>query len=293
MPKILITGANSFIGTKFREYSKYKDINEVSLIECTPENIDFTGKDVVLHLAAIVHSSNKTLLSEYLKINRDLCLEVAKKAKDNGIAQFVYLSSSSVYGNQAGRTFFNEDSDCIPEDSYGKSKYEAELLLNQLNDPSFTVSIVRTPIVYGEGVKANMLSIMKLIDAFPVLPFKAIDNKRSITYVENLVRMIDCIIEKKMSGTFIATDRKPLSTTELVTFISKHLGKNILLFKLPEFAVRAAASILPRQINSLFGTIVLDNSKTREKLGFNPPVSSEDGIKRMVLYYKSMKNTRN
>jgi nucleoside-diphosphate-sugar epimerase len=293
MPKILITGTNSFIGTKFREYSKYKDINEVSLIKCTPENIDFKGMDVVLHLAAIVHSSNKTMISEYLKINRDLCLEVAKKAKDNGITQFIYLSSSSVYGNQAGRTFFNEDSDCFPEDSYGKSKYEAELLLNELNDPGFTVSIVRTPIVYGEGVKANMLNIMKLIDTLPVLPFKGIDNQRSITYVENLVHMIDCIIDKNMSGTFIATDGKPLSTTELVNFISKYLGKNILLFKLPEFAVRAAASILPRQINSLFGSIVLDNSKTREKLGFNPPVSSEDGIKRMVLYYVRMRNSRN
>lgn len=293
MPKILITGANSFIGTKFREYSKYRDINEVSLIDFTPENIDFKGNSVVLHVAAIVHSSNRTPLSEYLKINRDLCLEVAKKAKSNGIAQFIYLSSSSVYGNQAGANIFNEDSGCFPDDSYGKSKYEAELLLNELNDPDFTVSIVRTPIVYGEGVKANMLSVIKLIDKFPFLPFKAVDNQRSMTYVENLVNLIDCIIEKKMSGTFIATDRKPLSTTELVSYISKYLGKKNLLFKLPGFAVRVIASVFPRQINSLFGSIVLDNSKTREKLGFNPSVSSEDGIRKMVLHYIRMRDTIN
>jgi nucleoside-diphosphate-sugar epimerase len=290
MTKVLITGANSFIGKNFKKYSKYSDQKEVCLLSCPIESINFEGYNIVLHLAAIVHISDRLPESEYFKINRDLCLEVAKRAKSNGVNHFIFLSSSKVYGSQGGKEVLNENSDCFPDDSYGKSKYEAEILLKELEDFSFTVSIIRTPIVYGEGVKANMLSIMKLIDTVPILPFKGLDNKISITFVGNLVGLIDCIIEKRSSGTFIALDEKPLSTNELVKYISKYLGKKIYLFTLPRFLVRLTSSFFPREMDSLFNSFTLDNLKTREELGYAPPISTEDGIERMVSYYKSIKN---
>jgi len=293
VPKILITGANSFVGRNFIKHSQFKDIDEVSLLKAKPETIDFGRYDVVLHLAAIVHRSDKIPADKYFQVNRDLCLSVAKVAKSSGVKHFIFLSSSNVYGNQNSDTVFTEDSLCNPEDPYGKSKYEAELLLNKLGSSDFTISIIRTPIVYGEGVKANMLNIIRLIDTFPVLPFKGIINKRSITFVENLVSMIDKIIETRSSGTFLITDDKPLSTTELVKYISKYLGKKILLFKLPGFIVSALTCISPRKMNSLFGSSILDNSKSRRDLNFNPPVSTEEGIKRMVLHYNAMKSAGN
>ncbi|MCX6254225.1 MAG: NAD-dependent epimerase/dehydratase family protein, partial [Bacteroidia bacterium] len=203
MSKILITGSNSFVGTNFRKFSQYKEIDEISLFNNNPEDIDFSRYDVVLHLAAIVHQSKKIPESEYFNVNRDLCLRIAENAKKAGIKQFVFLSTLKVYGDFVpDLDLRNENSRCFPNDAYGKSKYEAEIGLKKFEDVNFTVSIIRTPLVYGEGVRANMLSIIKLVDSFPLLPFGKISNKRNFTYIENLVGFIDRIIEKKASGTF-------------------------------------------------------------------------------------------
>ena len=197
-----------------------------------PEDIDFTGYDVVIHLVAIVHQTIKISEVEYFKINRDLCLEVAKFAKKAGVKQFVFLSTVKVYGKFIkGYSFWNEKSQCFPDDAYGKSKYAAEIALKELNDNNFTVSIVRTPLVYGEGVKANMLSILKLIKKSHFLPFKNVNNRRSFTSAENLVAFIDRIIEKRAAGIFIAMDKDAISTTELVINDFKTLGKKVTLIQ--------------------------------------------------------------
>src|SRR5450759_613844 len=168
MAKVLITGANSFVGTNFRKYSRYKDVDEISLHETKPEDINFVEYDVVLHLAAIVHQSKKIPESEYFHVNRDLCLRTAESAKKTGIKQFVFLSTLKVYGDFVQNSELrNENSKCFPDDAYGRSKYEAEIVLKKLEDVDFTISIIRLPVVYGEGVGANMLSIVKLIESFP------------------------------------------------------------------------------------------------------------------------------
>jgi nucleoside-diphosphate-sugar epimerase len=290
MSKILITGADSFVGKNFRKCSQFKDVDEISLLDNKPEQIDFGKYDVVLHLAAIVHQSKKIPESEYFKINRDLCLKVARNAKTAGIRQFVFLSTLKVYGNTVpGRSLRNETSECMPVDSYGKSKFEAETGLRQLEDSIFTVSIIRTPLIYGEGVKANMMKLVKLVDFLPLLPFGRINNKRDFTYSENLVGYIDRIIEKKCSGIFIAKDEFAISTTELVSILAKFMRRKVFLFHLPDFLGRTISRIFPELFERLFGSLEFDNSRTVKELNFKPPVSTEEGLKRMIENYLSEK----
>jgi nucleoside-diphosphate-sugar epimerase len=288
MKKVLIAGANSFVGRIFLKYSQYKNADEISLVENKPEDIDFGKYDVVLHLAAIVHQSKKIPDSEYYRVNKDLCLRVAENAKKAGVKQFVFLSTLKVYGEFVPFSEIrNESSKCFPDDAYGRSKFEAEIGLKELEDPDFIISIIRTPLVYGEGVKANMLSIVKLIDFLPVLPFGSVLNKRNFTYAENLIGYIDKIIEKRASGIFIAMDERAISTTELVIYLAKSLGKNVILFKLPQIFIKIGAFFKPGIFDRLYGSLEFENNKTRKELNFTPPYSIEEGIRKMVLSYRN------
>ena len=291
MTRILITGANSFVGTNYIKSSINKEISEISLFQNNPEQIDFTGYDVVIHLVAIVHQSRRIKDDKYFKINRDLCLEVAEHARRGGVKQFIFLSTVKVYGEFIPNSGpWNEDSFCLPEDSYGKSKYEAEVALRKMETENFIVSIIRTPLVYGTGVKANMLSILRLVDKLPALPLAKVNNKRSFTSAENLVAFIDRIIERRASGIFIAMDEKPLSTTDLVNLISRYLNKKVFLFKMPDFIVVAGKYIIPKIFDRLYGSFEMDNSKTLRELDFKAPLSTEEGIENMVIAYKQNKS---
>jgi nucleoside-diphosphate-sugar epimerase len=293
MPKILITGSNSFVGTNFGRFSQYKDIAEVSLLDNRPEDIEFDKYEVVLHLAAIVHQSKKVREQEYYIINRDLCLRVAELSKKAGVKQFIFLSTVKVYGEFVpGSDPWNEDSDCHPEDAYGKSKYEAELALRKLQDTGFIVSIIRTPIIYGPGVKANMLRLITLIEKVPVLPFKNVNNSRCYTYSGNLVGYIDRILEIKASGIFLVMDDSSMSTTDLVTFLAKFLGKRIVLYKVPEIFVRFLVSVKPGAFDRLYGSFYLNNSKTKEILKYKPLFSIEEGIGKMISSYLDSKASK-
>jgi UDP-glucose 4-epimerase len=291
MNRILITGAGSFVGRNFIDNSGNKNVDEISLFDKKPEDIDFINYDIVIHLVAIVHQSRRIKDDRYFKINRDLCLEVAEHASRGGVKQFIFLSTVKVYGEFIPNSGpWNEDSVCLPEDSYGKSKYEAELALRKMESPDFIVSIIRTPLVYGVGVKANMLSILRLVDRFPVLPLAKVNNKRSFTSAENLVAFIDRIIERRASGIFIAMDEKPLSTTDLVYLISRYLNKRVFLFRMPEFIVEAGKSLIPKIFDRLYGSFEMDNSKTLRELDFKAPLSTEEGIENMVIAYKQNKS---
>lgn len=286
MTKVLITGKESFIGRNFINCSRYTDVQEVSLLDKKPEDTDFTHIDVVLHLAAIVHQNRNISKSEYFRVNRDLCMEVARHAKKAGVKQFVFLSSVKVYGKyNPGKGIWNESSKCNPYDPYGQSKYEAELGLRLLEDKNFIVTVIRPPLVYGTGVKANMLSIIKLVDKFRMLPFKNISNKRSFVAVENLIHLIDTVIEKRTSGIFLPMDEKPLSTTELVIIISKCLNKKTILFKLPVFVIKSGKVLLPKIFDRLYGSFEIDNTLTKKTLNYHPVISTEKAIDKMVNSY--------
>ncbi|HEY4786154.1 MAG TPA: NAD-dependent epimerase/dehydratase family protein, partial [Bacteroidales bacterium] len=184
---------------------------------------------------------------------------------------------------------WNEDSKCCPMDPYGKSKYEAEKLLLSLQDEHFKVAIVRSPLVYGVGVKANMYNLVNLVNKFPVLPFGGISNVRSMVYVRNLVALLQHIIKTQASGIFIAGDREPLSTTQLVRLIAKVSHKRVVLFAVPGFMLSVAKRVKPSIVDRLFGSLELDNTSTNKRLNFAPPYSSEEGIHEMVNWYKKVR----
>lgn len=293
MPRILITGADSFVGTNFKRYSRYMNVEEVSLFTNKPEDINFSQFDVVLHLVAIVHQSKTISEKEYFKINKNLSLRTAEEAKKAGVKQFIFLSTVKVYGEfnpESGP--WTENSKCYPDDPYGKSKYEAETELRKLEDNDFIVSIIRTPLVYGKDVRANMLSIMKLVDTMRILPFGNVNNKRSFTYTKNLIGFIERIIEKRASGVFIAMDTEPLSTTELIKLIAKHLDKRVTLVTIPLLLIKLGKILMPKISERLFGSFEMENSQTLKHLDFVPQYSTEEGIKEMVKAYLEQKNKK-
>jgi UDP-glucose 4-epimerase len=294
MARVLITGANSFIGTNFRKISENQDITEVSLKDITPEQIDFSNIDVVLHLAAIVHQSKKIEKEKYMAVNRDLCVRVAELAKSAGVRQFIFLSTVKVYGKYIpGSDPWNEDSACFPDDDYGISKYEAELALKKIEDSEFIVSIIRTPIVYGPGVAGNILRLIKLIESFPLLPFFKVNNNRHYTYVDNLIGFIDRIIEVKASGTFITMDEFALSTTYLVLYLSGLLNKKIILFTVPDLLLKSLVAWKPEIFERLYRSFYLDNSRTKKILHYAPLFTTEEGLAMTVSFYLSNRKKRN
>lgn len=285
---IIITGSSGFVGTNFIKLSADQDIFEVDLLTTSPEEIDFSGIDSVLHLAALVHQMKGAPDELYYKVNRDLAFEVAKRAKEQGVKQFVLMSTAKVYGEStANGGYWNETSECIPTDPYGKSKYEAERLIRGLEDETFKVAIVRSPLVYGAGVKANMFSLIRLVDRFPVLPLGDIPNERSIVYIGNLVALLNKVIEGQVSGVFIAGDSSPLSTTQMIQLIASGFEKKVFLPKVPRIVLAGTKRILPAITDRLYGSLVLDNSNTNRILNFTPPYSSEEGLREMVEWYKT------
>ena len=184
--KLLITGASGFVGSYFID--KYKDKYEIktfSFLKDDFESLDCSDVDVVFHLSALVHQMGGASAEEYEKVNVTQTLELAKKAKKSGAKHFIFMSTVKVYGEETN-TKYTEKSECHPEDEYGKSKLKAEQELLGLSEEGlgdsdgFKVSIVRTPIVYGYGVKANIKSLVNLVKKVPILPFGNIQNKRSI-----------------------------------------------------------------------------------------------------------------
>ena len=265
---------------------------EISVRNSIPNDIDFHNFDVVLHLAAIVQKHRRISKDdEYFRINRDLCLSVAKQAKLSGIKHFIFMSTVKVYGRfENVSDSWNEDSPCFPDDIYGKSKYEAEIELKKIEAPYFKISIIRTPIVYGPGVKANMLRLVRLVERCPILPFAGVNNIRYYTYVENLIGFIDRIIETDISGTFLVMDDMSISTTNLVTFLSLFLNRKIHLFKMPNIFIKAGFHILPIYFESLFGSLYLDNNKTKKLLNYSPPFSTIEGLQKMIRSYLKQKD---
>lgn len=232
MKKILITGVNSYIGNSFEEWiKKYNNQYQINTIDMRGNewrSSSFEGYDAILHVAAIVHKKEKKSMEHlYTKVNKDLPIEVAKKAKSEGVKQFVFMSSMSVYGIDEG--IISEDTIPNPKSKYGKSKLQAEKELMLLNDKKFNISIIRPPMVYGENCVGNYSRLSKL--AKRIFVFPEIKNQRSMIYIYNLCEFIRIIIEENVGGIFFPQNEEYVSTSELVRLISNEHNLNIRFVK--------------------------------------------------------------
>ncbi|PKF49212.1 UDP-glucose 4-epimerase family protein [Enterovibrio nigricans] len=314
--KLLITGGSGFVGSRLIAVSKERhidhrvqirkqigeDAHHIEVSDIGPDT-DWSdalqGIDVVVHCAARVHQMKETeseALTAYRHTNTLGTLRLAQQASEAGVKRFVFLSSIKVNGEQTERgNPFVPAIDTLPIDPYGLSKYEAEIGLKQISeDTGMEVVIIRPPLVYGEGVKANFLSMMNLIRKGVPLPFVAINNKRSFVYRENLISLIllCCEHEKAAGNVFLVSDGQDVSTTTLFRQIGVNFGKENRLIPVPQSFLEWGARLLGKEALSqrLCGNLQLDISDTMSRLGWQPPYSFEQGIAKTVSTYKNALN---
>lgn len=274
---ILITGSSGYIGSNFVDTFRDKyNFLRFSLLQESMDNLQINKVDIVLHCAALVHQKVAYDYETYYDVNVEYPIALAKKAKENGVKQFIFISTIAVYGGSI--ELIEEDTECDPVTLYGKSKLEAERQLEELSGKNFVVSIIRPPMVYGKDAPGNIHSLTHLITKVPLLPFADILNNRSFIYIGNLVYIINTIILKNRSGIFLATDDKAISTTYLIEHIANALGKKIYLVKVPFFET-VLRLIKPSLHQRLFGSLEVDGSRTRKVLQLKNPYSVEEGIK--------------
>ena len=280
MKKLLITGSNGYLGSSFlSQYKNKYSFENFSLLSQKLENINFDGIDIILHCAALVHQKTQHSYKKYHEINVEYPLKLAKLAKENGVKQFVFISTIAVYGEDKEK--IDENRSYEPITPYGKSKLEAEKELLKLNDNSFIVSIIRPPMIYGRNAPGNIDSLIKLVKKLPILPLGKIENKRTFISIQNLCHMIDEIIIQQKSGIFLACDDESLSTSRLIELIAKNLDKKIYLIKIPFF--ESLLKILkPSFHKRLYGSLEVDNTITKEKLNLKNPYNVEEGIGMMI-----------
>ncbi len=282
-----ITGSSGFVGTNFKNENLGYQIQDIDLLQIKPKEINFDNCDSLLHLAALVHQMKGAPEKEYYNVNSDLAFETAKYAKENGVKHFVFMSTVKVYGEFTDEAPWSENSTCQPLDPYGKSKLEGEQRIKELEDKNFIVSIIRTPLVYGAGVRANMHNLMRLISKYQFIPLGNINNKRSLTYVGNLVQLIDEVIKQRKSGVFLASDGEPVSTTKLVKEIASNFESRKRIINIPTIAQKTLKVVKPNIYQRLFGDLVVDNTLTCKTLDYKPKYSFKDGINEMVKAFLS------
>ena len=227
MRNILITGAESYIGQQFREYIDHdKEIYSVTELDVRDDewkNFDFSKFDVIYHVAAIVHRNEKEVEeSLYYRVNRDLTYSIAKKAKESGVKQFVFMSTMSVYGLITSKEDIGLNTICSPVTKYGKSKLEAEKLLDELNDDKFKVCIVRPPMVCGMSAPGNMGKLISVVKKLRVFP--EYHNERSYITINTLVAFIKELIDKNKDGVFLPQESEYLCTSDFIKEYMKNSG---------------------------------------------------------------------
>jgi nucleoside-diphosphate-sugar epimerase len=306
MSRVLVTGGNGFIGHAIlvrlraegldvqmvsREAMRTGElvVGDISLpVDWHKERL---GCAVVIHLAARVHVMNDIEvdpLTAFRIVNVEGTLNLARKAASLGVKRFVFISSVKVNGESTlpGRAFTEADA-AIPQDLYSQSKYEAEQGLHKISaETGMELVIIRPPLVYGPGVKANFAALMHAVRRGLPLPLGSVHNQRSLVALDNLVDFIvSCICHPQAANqTFLVSDGQDLSTTELVRGMAQAAGLPALLLPVPVWALQAGASLLGKGdvVQRLCGNLQVDISKARNLLGWVPPVSVDEGLKRAM-----------
>ena len=277
MKKVLITGANSYIGTSFEKWIKENRVeintDTLDMIGDSWKTYDFSGYDSVFHVAGIAHADVGKVSEEqkmmYYKINAELTAECAMKAKSEGVKQFVFMSSIIVYGESAGigkTRVITTETPLTPSNFYGDSKVKAEEALKLLADDNFKVVILRPPMIYGKGSKGNYPLLAKMAKKLPVFP--DVDNQRSMLYVGNLCKFISLVIEDEAAGIFYPQNAEYVRTSDMVQEIAKAHGKQITKVRIFNPILKLFGKMgfkIGGLVNKAFGNLVYEQGMSKYK----------------------------
>lgn len=306
---VLITGASGFVGralcarmvalgTRVRGASRSLTELPSGVESCAAGDIHATtdwgealaGVSVVIHPAARVHimrDSAADPLAEFRSVNVAGTLNLARQAAAASVRRFVFISSVKVNGETG---LFSESDAPAPEDAYGISKMEAEQGLRSIADETgMEIVIIRPPLVYGPGVRANFRSLMRTVARGWPLPLGAIDNRRSLVGLDNLVDfIITCLRHPRAANeTFLVSDGEDVSTPELVRRLARAMGRPARLIPVPVWMLHAGATLFGRgaAVRRLCGSLQVDTAKARQLLGWTPPLTLDEGLRRAVQEY--------
>lgn len=266
MKRVLITGVDSYVGDSVEQYlARWPERYQVDKVDMrTPDwkNTNFSKYDCVFHVAGLAHADYKKVSEErkalYYRVNTQLTEEAAKKAKNEGVKQFLFMSTVNVYGASAPigkRKVITKDSVIDIVNLNGDSKFWAEQLLHELESVEFKVVILRAPMIYGRGCKGNYATLSKLAKKLPVFP--DIKNERSMLYIGNLVEFVRLMIENEEQGTFFPCDKEWYCTSEIVKLIAAENGKKIILVPGCSWLLKLL-SHFSGQVNKAFGSFAYD-----------------------------------
>ena len=312
MKNICITGANGFIGRSLckalgssgnyirgfvRNRNLNKDYSEIEYITVGDIGPMVNWKEHLKGCDCIIHCAGKTLkmndknLNLYHTVNTEGTKRLAKQAVEAGVKRLVFLSSVKVNGESTGKTLnnkiFTNKSVLDPKDAYSISKFESEKLLWKISSKTdLEVVVVRLPLVYGKGVKGNLMRLIRLVNSGVPLPLGMDNNQRSMIGIDNLVDLIiRCIDHPDAAGkTFLVSDGEDLSTSDLINHIAFSMHQKPRLFPFPIFLLKFLSFIFGKQkeIDRLVGSLKVDSSYVKKTLNWTPPVSVAEGIRRMV-----------
>ena len=292
MKKVLITGANSYIGVSFENYVKEHysselNIETVEMIDGSWRQKDFSPYDIVYHVAGIAHADVGNVSEEtkkkYYAINTDLAIETCKKAKESGVKQFVFMSSAIVYGDSApyGKSKrISIDTEPSPANFYGDSKWQADKGVRELFSPSFTVTVLRPPMIYGKGSKGNYPTLASMAKKLPIFP--DVQNERSMLYIENLCEFLAQVMIRGEGGIFWPQNKEYTRTSEMVKKIAEVSGHKIAVSKTWNWVVSLASHIPGKPAglaNKAFGNLIYDQSMSKYDFNYQL-VSLKDSIER-------------
>jgi len=307
---ILVTGASGFVGTVLcrelllRGHSVRVCVRSAVLRPTGPSDLQqvhvpdlaaefdrrelIDGVEAVVHLAAIAHRAATE--AEIRRVNVDATLRLAEAATGR-VRRFVFLSSVKVHGEESGGGAYGESDTPLPEDSYGRSKLAAERGLTDLAERTgMELVMVRPPLVYGPGVKANFLRLLRWVDSGWPLPFATLHNRRSLIYVGNLAdAIVRCVTHPAARGAFLVGDAESVSTPELVSRIALALDRPNRLVPVPLSILRLAGMLAGRreEMRRLTGDLAVDTSRARRLLDWRPPVTLDQGLAETARWFRS------